>query len=160
MKVIAVNGWVGTGFKPGAMSAPAKILRAEGEWYVRKEGDAYGIRNAEGGRNNSGAVYIQHVDGDKNYPYHAPGAKMAQLIGKIGKDGAAFAVGKHYKFRRGDFSKVGASEELFLRINYPDEWMGPVHGHLDVSLEDSDDKDPFAVEEYFDRLAGRYVRSN
>ena len=160
MKINAVEGWVGTGFKPGAMGSAAVILRAQGQWFVRKAGDAYGIRNAEGGRDDSGAVYIQHVSGDTNYPYHAAGAKMGQLIGKIGKDGAAFAVGKHYKFRRDDFSKVGASEELYLRINYPDEWMGPVHGHLDVTLENSDDKDPFAVEEYFDRVAGRYVRAN
>ena len=27
MKVIAVDGWGGTGFKPGAMSVPAKVLR-------------------------------------------------------------------------------------------------------------------------------------
>jgi hypothetical protein len=160
MKVIAKDGWMATGFKPGAMAALAMVLRAEGQWYVRKEGDAYGIRNAEGGRDNSGAVYIKHVDGDTDYPYHAPGAKMAQLIGKIGKDGASFAVGKFRKFRKNDYSKVGASEELYLRINYPDSWMEPVHGHLNVTLENSDDKDPFAVEEYFDRVAGRYVRVN
>lgn len=156
MKVYASEGWQDTGYRIGAQSAPKVILRASGEWCTRTDDRKFGRRDADGRTPNSGATYLHNVSGDDGYPYHGPDALMGQLIGRFGKDGQPFLIGKHKSFR---VDGMPSDVSLWLCCNDP---LGSAKrdndGALDVTLELDDASDVFAPRsQHFDRPSGTWV---
>ncbi|MDR3397283.1 MAG: hypothetical protein P4M06_06945 [Pandoraea sp.] len=156
MKVYASEGWQDTGYRIGAQSAPKVILRAQGEWCTRTDDRKFGRRDPDGRTPNSGATYLHKVSGDDAYPYHGHDALMGQLIGRFGKEGEPFLIGKQKSFR---VDGMPSDVSLWLCCNDP---LGSAKrdndGALDVTLELDDARDVFAPRsQHFDRPSGTWV---
>jgi hypothetical protein len=151
MQIYAAKGWQDTGYRPGAQSSTYIVIRAEGQWCVRTDDRPYGTRNADGGRDDTGAVYWVNCEGDQAYPYSGPGARMGQLIGKFGANGAPFIVGKFQKWSVADCP----SGTLWLCANHPDTTNND--GSLEVTFTTSNVYGSPEKSQHWDRIAQRWV---
>ncbi|MEW2374190.1 hypothetical protein AB0940_33260 [Streptomyces sp. NPDC006656] len=129
----ATEKWKDTGATPTYDSDLTLVVEADGGWRHRPD-DAYGYVDTNGDTMNMGGAQgpYRFVDGNTHFPYHAEGAKKAQLIGKWGADGQIFPVGKHIGFR-GDLMKPEfKGKTLWLGIN--DYSPADNSGHLEVRI--------------------------
>jgi hypothetical protein len=113
-KVYANKDWQNIGKIP-----EAGRLYAEGRWCFNvKERDTHTC-NCEG---DGAGPYVNKISqGDQRYPYSGDGAKVGQLVFRVGKTGMPEALGL-----RGEF---GGGEEVWMRIN-DDSGLADNDGYL------------------------------
>ncbi|QDQ28230.1 hypothetical protein FNU76_18800 [Chitinimonas arctica] len=153
MEIEAAKGWVNTGYKPGAQSGVYVNVHADGEWCCRTDDRPYGMRNADGGRNNTGAYNIENVEGNTWFPYSGPGARMGMLVGKLGPNGQPFLMGKTKSLA---ISQISPDLELYVRINFGD--LAICDGALNLRIKVSDGQPDKEREWVFSRVAQRWVQ--
>ncbi|CAM5321651.1 hypothetical protein [Streptomyces abikoensis] len=97
INVYADRGWQDTGFElpPGFRDTVGWSLRAEGTWCFDTSARDYATRDAAARKPNDSRFYDASTVGRTEYLYHGEGGQVGQLIGRCGRNGGPFVVGRH-----------------------------------------------------------------
>ncbi|WIE50982.1 MULTISPECIES: hypothetical protein [Pseudomonas] len=130
-------------------------LYADGEWCFKKDQpDIYTCKST--GLNSSylSFTHVKKIDnsGDTSYPYSGPGAKIGQLVIRLGENGLPVPL------NGAGFLSVKAGQDLWMRIN-DDSGLSDNDGYLTLRIVQGV-PDRAVTNSYGDPIGTQYRRNS